>query len=114
MAGVFTKTHIEIDNVLGGALQARVHCRNNLNVVHEGVINNGQSFRFEFTLSGFEKVWYCHFGYNDGVAYGILYQYPTDYHRCCKNCSYSIAKDGVHRYDKHGKDEIFLNWEKCC
>jgi len=52
---LFPKTHIEINNALGGGLQAKLHCKGNMPNLgadkSEQVMNDGQSHQFGFTPS---------------------------------------------------------------
>ncbi|KAJ8451184.1 hypothetical protein Cgig2_013956 [Carnegiea gigantea] len=113
LKGLFPKTHIYINNTLGGGRQAKVHCRSSVGADKgDQVIDDGQTYEFGFTPSIFCKIWRCDFSFFNGTVAGRIYDYNRDWSRCFKHCRYAIANDGVHGYDKDGQDDIFLQWEK--
>ena len=112
LKSLFPKTHIEIDNALGSGLQVNIHCESDLGADKgEHVINDGQSYLFEFTPSIIMQNYHCDISYNGGAVYANIYHYKRDWHRCFKHCKYRIALDGIHGYNQDGKDELLFNWD---
>ncbi|KAJ8451185.1 hypothetical protein Cgig2_013957 [Carnegiea gigantea] len=110
LRGLFPKTHIYINNTLGGGQQAKVHCKAIYADKGEQVINDGETYEFGFTPSFIRTLWQCDFSFVNGTVSGPIYQYTKDWSRCFKHCRYSIAKDGVHGYNEDGQEDLFLQW----
>jgi len=112
LKGLFPKTHVYINNTLGGGIQAKVHCVSDLdNDKGEHVVNDGETYEFEFTPSILDQNYVCDISFNDKTTNMKVYHYKRDWHRCFKHCRWRLAMDGVHGYNQDGQDDLHVDWE---